>query len=80
MVELANLRQCDHGLAQDTFTLEWMVRQEPVVIRRWCAQEATRPTIDAKRFPDTPPLTLWSYSGSERLHAVRPVTDLAPRR
>ncbi|RZL65287.1 MAG: DUF1566 domain-containing protein [Variovorax sp.] len=66
IVELAALRKCDHGLVEDTFTLTLMAEQEPVVVRRWCAEETTVPTIDAERFPDTPPVKFWSRSGSEQ--------------
>ena len=66
IVELAGLRQCDHGLVEDTFTLTLMAEEEPVVLRRWCEKETTVPTINAERFPDTPPVKFWSRSGSEQ--------------
>lgn len=74
IVELAALRKCDHGLVEDTFTLTLMAEQEPVVIRRWCEKETTIPTIDAERFPDTPPVKFWSHSGSEQ-HQVAYAVD-----
>ncbi len=66
IVELAGLRRCDHGLTQDTFTLDLMAEQAPVVLPRWCAQDTSIPTIDTTRFPDTPAVKFWSHSGSER--------------
>lgn len=76
IVELAALRRCDHGLVADTFTLEFMAEQAPVEIQRWCDKETTVPTIDAARFPDTPPMKFWSSSGSER-HQVAYAVDFA---
>ena len=66
IVELAALRKCDHGLVDDTFELDMSPQPEPVIIRRWCKNETSIPTIDAARFPDTPHLKFWSGSGSER--------------
>lgn len=76
IVELAALRRCDHGLVADTFTLEFMVEQPPVEVRRWCDKETTVPTIDTARFPDTPAMKFWSSSGSER-HQVSYAVDFA---
>ncbi len=63
--ELAALRRCDHGLVDESFTLALSPEQSPVTLPRWCAGETTIPTIDAARFPDTPPIKFWSGSGSE---------------
>lgn len=65
IVELAALRRCDHGFVSETFTLALSPEQDPVTVPRWCAGETTSPTIDAARFPDTPPIKFWSGSGSE---------------
>lgn len=65
IVELAALRRCDHGFVSETFTLALSPEQAPVTVPRWCAGEATIPTIDAANFPDTPPVKFWSGSGSE---------------
>ncbi|MNU72324.1 hypothetical protein D3C71_617800 [compost metagenome] len=65
IVELAALRRCDHGLVDETFTLELSPEREPVTVPRWCARETSVPTIDSARFPDTPLRKFWSGSGSE---------------
>jgi len=65
ITELAALRRCDHGLVDESFTLELSPEQAPVTLPRWCAGETSIPTIDAVRFPDTPPIKFWSGSGSE---------------
>ncbi|WP_454914562.1 Lcl C-terminal domain-containing protein [Variovorax gossypii] len=65
ITELAALRRCDHGLVEESFTLELSPEQPPVTLPRWCAGETSIPTIDTARFPDTPPIKFWSGSGSE---------------
>lgn len=65
IVELAALRQCDHGLVDDTFELDLSPEQAPLIVKRWCKGETSSPTIDSARFPDTPQIKFWSGSGSE---------------
>lgn len=65
ITELASLRQCDHGLTTETFELDVGPEQPPIVLPRWCENETSIPTIDSKRFPNTPLRKFWSGSANE---------------